>query len=270
MLSIADASWGTLQLIVGGGFVIGFLVGMTGVGAGALTTPLLIAGAGMSPVTAVGTDLLFAALTKASAAFRHHRLFNIDYGVLGWLAAGSLPGAAGMLAWLFLAKPETQVLALVIRKGLAMALLASALAMALYPLVMGKTATSDVRTTSAVGRRRWWTLALGLVLGSLVALTSVGAGSIGVTILTALYPAMLARRVVGTDVVHAVPLTLLAGAGHAGLGHVDFGVLALLLVGSIPGIALGARLTGYLPDWLLRLALSLVMLNAAWLLWMKT
>lgn len=270
MLSIADATLGTLQLIVAGGFVIGFLVGMTGVGAGALTTPLLITGVGMSPIVAVGTDLLFASITKASAAFRHHRLFNIDYGVLGWLAAGSLPGAALTLAWLYLAKPEMHALAFVIRKGLAVALIASAIAMALYPLVMGQRLAVANGKTAAVGLRRWLTMLFGVVLGATVALTSVGAGSIGVTILTALYPAMLARRIVGTDVVHAVPLTFLSGLGHAGLGHIDVGVLALLLVGSIPGIALGARLTGHLPDWVLRIALSLVMLNAAWLLWMKT
>lgn len=270
MLEAITASW---HLIVAGGFGIGFLVGMTGVGAGALTSPLLITGVGLSPVVAVGTDLLFAALTKASAAWRHHRLFNIDYSVLGWLAAGSLPGAALMLAWIYLAQPDTHQLALLIRKGLAFALLASALAIAIYPLVTRsrpKAGSGEAPAAAAVGRRRWQTLALGLVLGTLVALTSVGAGSIGVTILTALYPAMLARRLIGTDVVHAIPLTLLSGLGHAGLGNVDFGVLGLLLLGSIPGIAFGTRVTGLLPDWVLRLALSLVMLNAAWLLWAKT
>ncbi len=267
MLEAITTSW---HLIVASGFGIGFLVGMTGVGAGALTTPLLITGVGLSPAVAVGTDLLFAALTKASAAWRHHRLFNIDYSVLRWLAAGSLPGAALMLIWILLTKPDTHQLAIVIREGLAFALVGSALAIALYPLVArGRKPGDPIDSTAAaaVGRRRWQTLALGFVLGTLVALTSVGAGSIGVTVLTALYPSMFARRLIGTDVVHAVPLTLLTGMGHAGLGNVNFGVLGLLLLGSIPGIAIGTRVTGQLPDWVLRLALSVVMFNAAWLLW---
>ena len=116
------------------------------------------------------------------------------------------------------------------------------------------------------GLREWATLAFGLVVGVLVTLTSVGAGSIGVTVLTSLYPALLARRVVGTDIVHAIPLTLLSGLGHAKLGNVDFSVLGFLLIGSIPGIALGSRVTGVLPDWVLRLALSAVLVNAGWLM----
>lgn len=278
MLTIVEHLTANAPLIIAAGFLIGFLVGLTGVGAGALTTPLLITGFGLNPVVAVGTDLLFAAITKASAAWRHHSLANIDYSVLGWLAAGSLPGAGLMFAWLAIAKPEMRDLTLVIRQGLAIALVFSAFAIALYPLLIralaqrSKPPMSLAATAgrSAAGRLRWLTLMLGIVLGSLVALTSVGAGSIGVTFLTALYPTMLTRRIVGTDVVHAVPLTLVTGLGHAGLGNVDFTVLGLLLAGSIPGIALGARMTGHLPDWLLRIALAIVLLNAAVLLWLRS
>jgi uncharacterized protein len=112
--------------------------------------------------------------------------------------------------------------------------------------------------------RKGATLVLGFVLGILVALTSVGAGAIGVVALTVLYHSLSARRLVGTDVVHAIPLTFLAGASHFGMGNVDLPILGLLLIGSIPGIAIGTRLTGFVPDWALRVALALVLFWAAY------
>jgi hypothetical protein len=249
------------------GLGIGFLVGCTGVGAGALTTPMLVGGFGVPPAVAVGTDLLFAAITKATGAWRHHRLGNVDWAVLGWMATGSLAASLAVLAWLYFGAPDTSRLAVVIKQGLAAALVASAISIPLYPRLR-RTSNPDGETPPR-RLRPLATLALGLVLGGLVTLTSVGAGAIGVVALCALYPGLLARSIVGTDVVHAVPLTLLSGLGHLGLGHVDFAVLAPMLAGSIPGIALGSRLTGCLPDWLLRLALSLVLLGAAWMLLSK-
>ncbi|MEW5964552.1 MAG: sulfite exporter TauE/SafE family protein [Pseudomonadota bacterium] len=264
MSLVLASSWLTMAIA---GLGIGFLVGCTGVGAGALTTPMLVGGFGVPPAVAVGTDLLFAAITKATGAWRHHRLGNVDWAVLGWLAAGSLAASLAVLAWLYLGAPDTTRLAVTIKRGLSVALVASAIAIPLYPLLR--------RAPSAEGEapprrlRPLATLTLGLVLGGLVTLTSVGAGAIGVVALCALYPSLLARSIVGTDVVHAVPLTMLSGLGHLGLGHVDLGVLAAMLAGSIPGIALGSRLTGCLPDWSLRLALSLVLLGAAWMLLAK-
>lgn len=253
-------------LIVAGGFVIGFLIGITGVGAGSLTTPLLISGAGVPPALAVGTDLLFAAITKASAAWRHQRLGNVDWPILRWLAAGSIPGAITVLAWLYLAQPDTQVLAKYVRETLAVALIVSAVAIGLYPLLMRNKPDVSSETWPP---RKTETFALGIVLGAMVALTSVGAGAIGVVVLTGLYPALLARRIVGTDIVHAIPLTFVAGMGHAGLGNVDVTVLCALLLGSIPGIAIGSRITGIIPDWALRIALSLILCWAAYVLWNK-
>lgn len=253
-------------LIVGGGFIIGFLIGITGVGAGSLTTPLLISGVGVPPALAVGTDLLFAAITKASAAWRHQKLGNVDWPILRWLAAGSIPGAVGVLAWLYLAQPDTHVLATYVREVLACALIVSALAIGLYPILMRRKA---VMPDHSLPPRRAETFAFGLLLGSLVALTSVGAGAIGVVVLTGLYPGLMARRIVGTDIVHAIPLTFVAGLGHAGLGNVDPMILAGLLVGSIPGIAIGSRITGIIPDWALRIALSLVLCYASYVLWNK-
>lgn len=263
MDSLLVQSW---PLIVGGGFCIGFLIGITGVGAGSLTTPLLITGVGVPPALAVGTDLLFAAITKASAAWRHQKLGNVDWPILRWLAAGSIPGALAVLAWLYFAQPDTHVLAKYVRETLAVALIISALAIGLHPLLMrNRAAPSDAATPP----RKLATFGLGLLLGSLVALTSVGAGAIGVVVLTGLYPALLARRTVGTDIVHAIPLTFVAGMGHAGLGNVDPMILLGLLAGSIPGIAIGSRITGIIPDWALRIVLSLVLCYAAYVLWTK-
>src|SRR5262245_9174680 len=114
-----DVVLSTWPLIIAGGFAVGFLVGLTGVGAGSLMTPFLISGIGVSPVLAVGTDLLFACITKASAAWRHHRLGNVDWPIVRWLALGSLPGAAVVLGWIYFAHPDTHVLAGIIRRMLA-------------------------------------------------------------------------------------------------------------------------------------------------------
>ena len=253
-------------LVISGGFVVGFLVGLTGVGAGSLTTPFLITVIGVNPVVAVGTDLLFACITKASSAWRHHRLRNVDTSILGWLAVGSLPAAGGVFALLSYSGTATAALAGNIRLILAAALLLSALAITMYPLLATKLALADgvgvIETKPRVGL----TIALGAVIGALVALTSVGAGAIGVVALTVIYPALAIRRLVGTDIVHAIPLTLVAGLGHLSLGHLDVPLLATLLLGSVPGIALGARLTGTLPDQTLRVILSAVLCLAAFTL----
>jgi uncharacterized membrane protein YfcA len=254
---------GGWPVIVFGGFAVGFLVGLTGVGAGSLMTPFLISGIGISPVLAVGTDLLFASITKASAAWRHHSLGNVNWPIVRWLAFGSLPGAAVVLGWIYLAAPDLHILAAIIRKVLAAALVVSALCVAAYPII--KRYTGHAPDASDVPEvRKVPTVLLGLLLGVLVALTSVGAGAIGVVALTALYHSLPARRLVGTDIVHAIPLTFLAGASHFGMGNVDLNILGLLLIGSVPGIALGSRITGLVPDWVLRVALALVLFWAAY------
>ncbi len=256
---------GAWPLVIIGGFTVGFLVGLTGVGAGSLMTPFLISGIGISPVLAVGTDLLFASITKASAAWRHHALGNVHWPIVRWLATGSLPGAAIILAWIYLVEPDIHVLAAVIRKVLAFALVISALCVAAYPaLKRYAMRTPNVDETGNV--RKLPTLVLGFVLGVLVALTSVGAGAIGVVALTVFYHSLSARRLIGTDIVHAIPLTFLAGASHFGMGNVDLPILGLLLVGSVPGIALGSRITGMVPDWVLRVTLALVLFWAAFAL----
>jgi uncharacterized membrane protein YfcA len=254
---------GAWPIIVFGGFAVGFLVGLTGVGAGSLMTPFLISGIGISPVLAVGTDLLFASITKASAAWRHHALGNVNWPIVRWLAMGSLPGASIVLSWIYIAEPDIHVLAAIIRKVLAIALVVSALCVAAYPVIK-RYAMRAPDADEPPHVHRGSTLLLGLILGVLVALTSVGAGAIGVVALTMLYHSLSARRLVGTDIVHAIPLTFLAGASHFGMGNVDLKILGFLLLGSVPGIALGSRITGLVPDWVLRITLALVLFWAAY------
>jgi len=249
-------------MIVSGGFIVGLLVGMTGVGAGSLMTPFLISNIGVAPSLAVGTDLLFASITKASASLPHHSFGNVSWRLVGWLAAGSIPGALTMLGILKIFDPDTTAMALLIKQALIAALVVSSFAIVIYPILTGRRSVENSDQDAPI--RKAPTITLGFVIGAIVTLTSVGAGAIGVVILTLLYPTLKTRRLVGTDVVHAVPLTLISGLGHLSMGNVNLGLLAVLLAGSIPGIAIGSRLTGLLPDWLLRLALAVILCFAAY------
>ena len=192
---------------------------------------------------------------------------HVDWPVVLRLAAGSLPAAALVLAIIaMLPENSTYVLAHWIRMGLVVALPISGLAIVLYPWL---TRTSPANDAGDVPPRTVPTVLFGVLLGLLVTLTSVGAGAIGVTVLAALYPLLPAKRLVGTDIAHAVPLTLLGGLGHLGLGNVDVGLLLALLGGSIPGILVGARLAGLAPEWLLRPLLAITLCYAAWALFNK-
>ncbi|HEU4475557.1 MAG TPA: sulfite exporter TauE/SafE family protein [Methyloceanibacter sp.] len=253
--------------LMAAGFAVGLLVGLTGVGGGALMTPLLISTFGVAPPVAVGTDLLYASLTKTAGGWRHHVADHVDWPVVWRLAAGSLPAAALLLVVIaLLPENSTNALAHWIRMGLVVALPISGLAIVLYPFVTRKSPSND---KGDVPPRTAATVAFGIVLGLLVTLTSVGAGAIGVTVLAMLYPLLPAKRLVGTDIAHAVPLTLLGGLGHLGLGNVDVGLLLALLGGSIPGILIGARLAGVAPEWLLRPLLAVTLCYAAWALFNK-
>jgi uncharacterized membrane protein YfcA len=225
------------------GFVVGFLVGFTGVGAGALMTPLLVLILGIAPQTAVGTDLLFASVTKGVGVYVHGKRGSIDWGVLRRLCAGSLPAAALTLLLLHYF-PDNRGLDSIILPGLGVALVVTSLAMTFQTKLnrLGK----RLRTTTPdafKGVQPMLTVAAGALLGFLVTLTSVGAGALGVVMLVYLYPFRLtAPKLVATDIAHAVPLTLIAGLGHLSLGNVDFTLLGPLLVGSIPGVIIGSRL----------------------------
>lgn len=237
------------------GFSVGLIVGLTGVGGGSLMTPLLVLVFGVAPVTAVGTDLLFASLTKTGGAWAHARRGNVDWTVVGWLAAGSLPASAVTLVLLHLFVPHPDKLSAIVSVALGAALILTACALVFRERLHAwaerrAPAKGDRRSTS----RR--TLTVGAILGVLVTLSSVGAGALGVTALFFLYPGLAAARIVGTDIAHAVPLTLVAGLGHAATGAVDWKLLAALLLGSLPGIWVGSSLGQKIPERVLRTALA--------------
>jgi uncharacterized protein len=262
-----DLSWATgLLPLAAAGFGVGLLVGLTGVGGGALMTPLLISTFGVSPQIAVGTDLLYASITKATGSWRHHVARHVEWPIVFRLAAGSLPAAIILLAAIAFIPLDTQALARWIRLGLVVALPISALAIVLYPFL---TRRARREQDGSIPPRTLPTVLFGVALGLLVTLTSVGAGAIGVSVLAALFPMLPAKRLVGSDIAHAVPLTLIGGLGHLGLGNVDGGLLGALLCGSIPGILLGTRLAGVVPEWLLRPMLAVTLCYAAYALFNK-
>ena len=236
------------------GFAVGALVGLTGVGGGSLMTPILILLFGVSPVTAIGTDLLFAACTKTVAAAVHAQSKTIDWAVTGRLAMGSIPATVLTMVALNAISNQTGAVAGVLTPILAVAILATA-AMLLFDkqavrFVSARTARLPVGPT---------TVGVGAALGFLVSLTSIGAGALGVTALTLLYPRLPMTRVVGSDIAHAIPLTLLAGIGYWWLGVVDWPLLGSLLSGSIPGVVLGSLLATRVPTSVLRGVLATVL-----------
>jgi uncharacterized protein len=244
-------------LYVMSGFGVGLLVGMTGVGGGSLMTPLLILLFGIHPATAVGTDLLFAASTKTVGSAVHAAARTIDWMLVGLLAAGSIPATVVtiiLLSWFDLKDAAAQ-------HGITLTLGSVLLITAIF-LIAGRNLRQRYgEQLNALDRRTSQTLtvALGLVMGVLVTVTSVGAGAIGVTVLLILHPKMPAGRVVGSDIAHAVPLTLLAGAGHWWLGSIDWHLLGALLFGSLPGIVLGSYLATRARDTVVRVALASVL-----------
>lgn len=273
-----------LEFILGGA-VVGFIVGATGVGGGSLMTPLLTLGFGVPAQVAVGTDLLFASITKASGAWAHARRGNVQWPITGWLVGGSVPAALATLGALHTLAPDTRLLADVVKSALGIALLLTCLALVFREQIQAfgvRFATRDaggVALAAAAGAgylalngeraaRPLPTLALGAVIGTLVTVTSVGAGVLGLVALFFLYPLLPARQLVGADIAHAVPLTLVAGLGHAAIGHVNWTLLGALLIGSLPAIHLGAALAHRLPERVLRSFLAAMLFAiAVKLLW---
>ena len=244
------------------GFFVGLVVGLTGVGGGSLMTPLLIFFFGIKPYLAVGTDLLFAAFTKAGGTFSlaHQRL--VPWRVVLTLSAGSLPAAGATLWVLHSVGPSSPEVQHVMKLTLGVALLLTAAA-TLYKALRGKQAPRALAAPqweeATRARHVLWPVAFGALIGVLVTLTSVGAGAIGVTVLMLLYPRLPLASIVAADIAYAVPLTLVAGLGHASLGSVDWPLLGWLLSGSLPGIWLGARLVHKTPERVIRSILSLLL-----------
>ena len=244
------------------GFAVGLIIGLTGVGGGSLMTPILIFFFGIKPYMAVGTDLLFAAFTKMGGTLSLARQRLVPWRVVGQLCAGSIPASLITLAVLNRLGPASPEVQKLMTTTLGMALLLTAAAM-LYKAVRGKQLPRSLAHGEelAAMQARHWSLPLlfGAVIGTLVTLTSVGAGAIGVTVLLVLFPLLPLHRIVAADIAYAVPLTLVAGMGHASLGSVDWPLLAKLLAGSLPGIWLGSRLMRHTPDRVIRSILSVLL-----------
>lgn len=236
------------------GFVIGALTGVTGTGGGALMTPMLILAFGIHPVTAVGTDLLYAFFTKASGTVVHAHNRTIDWKVVGWMAAGSVPMTAVTLLSLYYLDVHGDATQNIVTKILGLALFLTAVSL----VFRKQLAELYAKRVGGVSRElaRNLTILTGAILGVLVSISSVGAGAIGVTALILLYPEMPMLRVVGSGIAHSVPLTLVAGLGHWALGSIDWHLLGALLVGSIPGIVLGSMLSRRIPETAVRVTLS--------------
>lgn len=234
------------------GFAVGAIVGLTGVGGGSLMTPLLMLLFGVSPSVAVGTDLLYAAVTKSGGTIAHSLKGTVDWRISGALALGSIPAAAATLLFVHHFFPGGI--------GGASKLISFALGIALVLTAVSLVFRQKIQAFGArfapaqANPRRTFrlTVATGVVLGVLVSISSVGAGALGVTALFFLYPHLPAHRIVGSDIAHAVPLTLVAGVGHWFLGSIDWLLLGSLLIGSLPGIWVGSQISARVPERVLR------------------
>jgi hypothetical protein len=232
------------------GFFVGLLVGQTGMGGGSLLTPILVLIFGVSPAAAVGTDLLYASITKAVGTAVHGANHTVQWPLVARLAAGSVPATALTLLAISHFDLNSRAASGVITTVLGVMLLMTAAALVFRRrlLELGGDRLGNVSRQQT----GLLTVAIGAVLGVLVTISSVGAGAIGVTALLLLYPKLPMARIVGSDIAHAVPLTLVAGLGHWMLGSVNLPILGSLLLGSIPGIVLGSLFAVRVPDTVLR------------------
>jgi len=245
-----------LILFILAGAGVGLAIGITGVGGGSLMTPLLIL-FGIPYHVAIGTDLLYAAFTKMGGALSHHRQRNIDWVLVRRLAAGSIPAAIATTFLLnFVFKSVSNYGPILTSSLGVMLILTSA-------VLLFKRRIETIKQADPVGSHAGWiTVVSGVVLGVLVTLSSVGAGAFCAALLLVLYPHLPAMRVVGTDIAHAVPLTLVAGLGHwLFLGNVDWSLLACLLLGSLPAVHLGAKLGSRIPQRVLQPALATLLMG---------
>lgn len=243
------------------GFVVGVIVGLTGVGGGSLMTPLLVLLFGVSPATAVGTDLLYAAFTKSGGTVAHARQGHVQWRITGLLALGSIPAAALTVLVLSQLPKQSGAMTHTISAVLGVALLLTACAILFGRRLQHYAALHDNSLLHRHINRT--TVAVGAILGVLVSISSVGAGALGVAALLFLYPRLAPKQIVGSDVAHAVPLTFVAGLGHWWMGSVDWLLLGTLLIGSLPGIWIGSRLSSKVPEHVLRrlLATMLVLIG---------
>ena len=248
------------------GFVVAALVAMTGVGGGSLMAPILILGMHIAPGVAVGTDLLYTALTRAGALWVYARKGQVKWRLAARMLAGSLPAATVAIGALWLLGRGPRDFDAASNLALSIALTASAGVILFREqlgrlVARGKSESSDESSDGPL--RRFLPIAAGIVIGVLVSLSSVGAGALGVTVLLLLFPSTKAHDLVGTDLAHGVVLALATGLGHMLIARVDFALLGQLLLGTLPGIYVGTRLVGLLPETALRRAIAIVLLGVA-------
>ncbi len=249
------------------GLLVGFLVGLTGVGGGSLMTPILVFIFGYAPKAAVGTDLLFAAITKGGGVFVHHgKHRSVEWKIVLHLCMGSIPAALLVIYLLETVFTKDEAVTATITFSLGVALIFTSLALFLRNRLMARrrqdeTAIERKTHTERFGRwQPFLTLLVGILLGVLVTLSSVGAGALGTIALLFLYPRLATVRIVGTDLAHAIPLTTVAGLGHLHMGNVDFSLLGSLLIGSLPGIYAGSLLSAKVPEKVLRPILATLLM----------
>ncbi len=249
------------QLYVVSGFGVGLLVGMTGTGGGSLMTPLLILLFGIHPAAAVGTDLLYAAATKTAGSLVHSWSRTIYWPAVLRLASGSIPASVVTLLCMSRYDLNSSAARSLINVVLCFALCLTALSLIFRKLLMERLRQRLEKVPPKLTDR--FTIVVGVALGVLVSISSVGAGAVGVTALLLLYPRLPIARLIGSDIAHAVPLTLVAGIGHWAMGAVDWHLMGVLLIGSLPGIVLGSYLAVRVPEAALRLILATVLVIVA-------
>jgi uncharacterized membrane protein YfcA len=245
------------------GLVVGTAVGATGVGGGSLMTPILILFYGVSPTLAVGTDLIYASISKSWGTWLHNRNQSVDWRIVGWQALGSIPAA--LLTLMMLSRiHDIHKIDSLIKLVLSSAIVTTALFTLFQDRVMVFVRNGHGGTAASAAQeprfQRLLTVLAGILIGSLVTISSVGAGAIGMMLLLLLYPKHEAVSIVGSDLAHAVLITAIAGFGHARLGGVDYALLGTLLLGAIPGIWLGSRIGFRLRPRVLKRVISVLLL----------
>ncbi len=251
----------TLTYVISG-FAVGLLVGMTGVGGGSLMTPLLTLMFGVSPSVAVGTDLAFASITKGAGTFTHRLRGTVRWDIVGRLCAGALPSALVATYFLHQFGALDKEIGLIIRYSIAGSVLLTVIALLFKARMLAWINAHPERQLQ--GRALVIaTVLCGAVLGTLVTVSSIGAGAIGATLLVLMYPHLSSAEVAGTDIAYAVPLTAIAAVGHRYLGSINWSLLLTLLIGSVPGITLGAFAARAVPERFLRGLLALTLTTVA-------
>ena len=250
------------------GFLVGFIIGMTGVGGGSLMTPILVLGFSIPPVIAVGTDLVYAAITKSVGVFAHQKHGNIKWKVVALLSMDSIPAS---ICSIFIIK-HLNIAGInydqLILSSLSFAMILTATFL-IFRNQWHKLSKNEHFAFVKILHKKYtnlFTILAGVLIGTLVTFSSVGAGVIGAAFLFFLYPRYRTIEVVATDLAHAIPITAIAGIGHANLGTVDYILLLSLIIGSLPGIYLGSQVGNLIPDEIMRRILAIMLLTIGVLL----